>query len=100
MVAFGSFDADDESFGDLRYCFDRMVDTRAAHSHTVALQRRIGSAVLLDGVLVGDCDPVPVAPHSGVGIEIGTAAMTSVDIAPEADRHRSGDDTRATRLSV
>ena len=87
VAAVGLFEADDQGFADLGEAFDGLVDVGGAHPYALAVEGGVGAAVDDDGAVVGEGDPVAVAPDAGVHLEVAVAVAAAVGVVPEVDRH-------------
>src|SRR5205807_8928311 len=67
---------------------DDPVEFAGADAHAPAVQRRVRPAVDHAAAPGRDLDPIAVAPHAGVGLEVAGAVPTHLGIVPEAHRHR------------
>ena len=78
----------DETVGDLRQLLDDAVELAGAEAHAAAVERRVGAARDDAASLVGEPDPVALAPDARVRLEVRTAVERPVRVAPELDGHR------------
>ena len=78
---------DDQALDDLGNLLDLPIDLRRADPHPARVQRRIGSAVDDQAVLLRDLGVVGVPPHARVVGEIGIVILPPIRIVPEPDRH-------------
>jgi hypothetical protein len=88
----------DQAVGDLGKRLDDRVELARAEADTAAIERCVRTAGDHTRTVLVDRDPVAVAPHTGVLLEVGGAVPAAVVVGPEADRHRRhgrGDDQLA-----
>ena len=84
----GVVEVHDQAVGDLGERLDDGVEVARAEAHAAPVQGGVGAARDGTGPVVGEGDPVAVAPHAGEVLEVGGAVPGPVGVAPEADRHR------------
>ena len=95
VPAVGLLGTDDQGFGHLGDAVDDVVDVGTAQAHALPVEGGVRAAGDDDAAVVGDGDPVAVAPDSGEHREVRVAVALTVGIVPELHRHRrhrGGDD--------
>ena len=108
VVAGGVLEVHDEAVGHLGQGLDHGVEVAGAEADAAAVEGGVGAAGDGAGAVVGEGDPVAVAPHAREVGEVGGPQPRAVGVAPEPDghrRHRRGDDqlaggARRHRLAV
>ncbi len=87
-VGIVALEVHDEAVGDLGQRLDHRVEVAGAEAHAAAVERGVGAARDHAGAVVGEGDPVAVAPHARIVGEVRARGASRRRVAPEADRHR------------
>ena len=87
-AAAGVLEVHDERVDDLGDVLDHRVELAGAQPHAAAVQGGVGAPGEDAAAALGELDPVALAPHPGVEVEVRGAVARAVRVAPERDRHR------------
>ena len=77
-------DVHHERIGDLVEALDHRIEIARAEAHAAAVERGVGAPGDDARAVVGERDPVAVAPHAGEVLEVGGAVPRAVGVVPEA----------------
>ena len=76
----------DQAVGDLGEALDDGVEVARTEAHAAPVERGVGAPADHAGAVVGERDPVAVAPDAGEVLEVGGAVAAAVVVVPEARR--------------
>ncbi|CAB4879558.1 unannotated protein [freshwater metagenome] len=78
----------DQTVDHLGECLHHRVELGGPESYPATVQRGIRSPGDDASTVLGEGDPVAVAPHTWVPVEVGAAVARAVVVAEKAERHR------------
>src|SRR6266516_1956937 len=68
--------------------FHDTIDFATAHANTLAVNRRVGSAINDGAALGSDLHPIAMPPHTGIHFKVALAITFVLWIVPEEQGHR------------